>query len=133
MNHPSLMEMLIKEKEVMGWIKDSDIGDVLSQMLRWYEEKKDLEINGFVQVLEKDEVRDFVMRTSFDMAECDEGESTRVLSDYLKYVEKKHARGQAQKITERLSEAEKSGDEEAVMELLQQKRQVLAFIKSNFI
>ncbi len=132
MNYPSLMEML-KGKEVIGRIKDSDVGDVLSKMFQWFEEKKHLEINGFVAILEKDEQRDFVVQTSFDMAACDEEESTRILSDYLRYVEKKHVREQATKITEKLSEAEKRGDEEAVMELLQQKRQVLAFIKSNFI
>jgi DNA primase len=132
MNHPSLMYML-KGKEVIGWIKDNDVGEVLSKMFQWFEEKKHLEIDGFISVLEKDEMRDFVVQTSFDMAACDEKESMRILSDYLKYVEKRHVKEQAQRITEKLSEAEKRGDEKAVMELLQQKRQVLAFIKSNFI
>ena len=84
-------------------------------------------------LLEKTELRDFVVQSAFDMAECDETESKQILSDYLKHVEKKRMKAEAERITERLSEAEKKGDDKEVMELLQQKRQVLAFIKSNFI
>ena len=132
MNRPGLIQML-KGKEVIRYVRDDDVSEVLKKMIEWFEEKKQLEISSFVGLLEKIELRDLVMRTALDMAECDETESKRVLSDYLKYVEKKFVREEAERITERLSEAEKKGNDREVMELLQQKRQVLAFIKSNFI
>ncbi len=132
MNYPSLVHMF-QGKEVIIKNANSVMSDIVSKMFLWFEENKRLDINGFVSALEKGDTRDFIVRTSFEMAECDEDESMRIVSDYLKYVEKKHVKVEAQRITERLSEAEKRGDEKAVMELLQQKRQVLAFIKSNFI
>ncbi|MBA4418169.1 MAG: DNA primase [Syntrophus sp. (in: bacteria)] len=132
MNNPSLIHMF-KGKEVIAQIKDNGISEVLTKMFQWFEENKQVEINSFINEFEKDELKDFVVQTCFDMAGCDEVESKRILFDYLKYVEKKYIRKEAQRITEKLSEAEKKGDDETVMELLQQKRQVLAFIKSNFI
>jgi hypothetical protein len=124
---------MFKGKEVIAQIKDNDVAEVLTKMFQWFEEKKQMEINSFVNLFEKDELKDFVVQTCFDMAGCDEAESKKILHDYLKYIEKKYIRKEAQRITEKLSDAEKKGDDKMVMELLQQKRQVLAFIKSNFI
>jgi DNA primase len=132
MNNPALIHML-KGKEVIENINDDGVSEVLTIMFQCVEEKKQLEITSFLSLLEKTELRDFVVKTAFDMAECDEIESKQILSDYMKHMERKQIKEEAQRITERLSEAEKKGDDKEVMELLQQKRQVLAFIKSNFI
>jgi DNA primase len=132
MNNPALLRML-KGREVIENINDDDVSEVLTRMFQWVEEKKQLEITSFLGQLENTGLRDFVVKTAFDMAECDEVESKQILSDYMKHMERKQIKEEARRITERLSEAEKKGDDKEVMELLQQKRQVLAFIKSNFI
>ena len=132
MNDPTLIHT-VRREEVMRYVRDDDIREVLKRMFQCLEEKKQLEINSFVGLLDRTDLRDFVVQSAFDMAECDEAESRKILSDYIKHVEKKYMREEAERITEKLSEAERSGNDEEVMELLQQKRQVLAFIKSNFI
>ena len=131
-NDPSLIDT-VNRKEVMNYVKDDDIREVLNKMFQCIEEKKRLEISSFVDLLDKTDLRDFVVQSALDMAECDETESRRILSDYIRHVEKKYMKEEAERITQRLSEAERNGNDEEVMELLQQKRQVLAFIKSNFI
>jgi DNA primase len=132
MNDPSLIHT-VNRKEVIRYVKDEDIREVLNKMFQCIEEKKQLEINSFVGLLDKADLRDFVVQSAFDMAECDVTESRRIVSDYIKHVEKKYMKEEAELITEKLSEAERNGNDKEVMELLQQKRQVLAFIKSNFI
>lgn len=132
MNHPDLIH-IFEGKEVRRYLRNDEIGLVLTKMIQCFEEENRLEINSFVGLLEKAELRDFVVQTAFEMAGCDEAESKRILSDYLRYLEMKQAKEEARRITERLSEAERKGDDREVMELLQQKRQVLASIKSNFI
>ncbi len=131
-NNPALIHMF-EGKEVIRYVNDDGISEVLTKMFQCFEERKQLEINSFVNLFEKTELKDFVVQTAFDMAECNEMESKRILSDYLKHIEMKCIREEARKITEKLSEAERNGNDDEVMELLQQKRQVLAFIKSNFI
>jgi hypothetical protein len=131
-NYPALIPIL-REKEVIQHIRDENIHEVLTKMFQYVEEKKHLDITDFVSLLERTELRDFVVETAFDMTGCDETESKQILSDYLRHIERKRAKEDAQRITERLSDAERRGNEGEVMELLEQKRQVLAFIKSNFI
>ena len=132
MSNPDLLENF-KRRGVIRYVQDKDIQEVLSIMFNYVEEKKHLEINSFISVLEKEHLKDLVLKSVFDLAECDESEYERVLLDYFKHIERKSIKEEAKKITERLSEAEKRGDEREIMELLQEKRQVLAFIKSNFI
>ncbi|MCX5798704.1 MAG: DNA primase [Proteobacteria bacterium] len=132
MSNPDLLENF-KRRGVIRYVQDKDIQEVLSIMFNYVEEKKHLEINSFISVLEKEHLKDLVLKSVFDLAECDESEYERVLLDYFKHIERKSIKEEAKKITKRLSEAEKRGDEREIMELLQEKRQVLAFIKSNFI
>ncbi len=132
MSNPDLLENF-KRRGVIRYVQDKDIQEVLSIIFNYVEEKKHLEINSFISVLEKEHLKDLVLKSVFDLAECDESEYERVLLDYFKHIERKSIKEEAKKITERLSEAEKRGDEREIMELLQEKRQVLAFIKSNFI
>jgi DNA primase len=131
-SNPDLLENF-KRRGVIRYVQDKDIQEVLSIMFNYMEEKKHLEINSFISVLEKEHLKDLVLKSVFDLAECDESEYERVLLDYFKHIERKSIKEEAKKITKRLSEAEKRGDEREIMELLQEKRQVLAFIKSNFI
>jgi len=131
-SNPNLLKLL-KGKEVIKYIKDEAIKEILSKMFDYFEEKRHLEVNSFINILEKEALRDFVINAVFDTAEYNEDDLERVLWDYFKHVEKKFMREESKKITERLSEAEKRGNEKEIMELLQEKRQVLALIKSNFI
>ncbi|MDR2018299.1 MAG: DNA primase [Syntrophobacterales bacterium] len=131
-NNPSLIHAM-NGREVIKHVKNDDIKEVLKRMFEYFEEKKQLEINSFIGLLDNTNLRDFVVQSALDVAECDETESKRILSDYLKHVEKKYMKEEAERITERLSEAERNGNDKKVMELLQQKKQVLAFIKSHFV
>ncbi|HEY3275757.1 MAG TPA: DNA primase [Syntrophorhabdaceae bacterium] len=132
LNNPGLIQMF-QGKEVIKHIHNADINEVLNKMFQCLEEKNQLEITSFLSLLERSELRDFVVETAFHMADYDETESKLILTDYIRHVERKQMKEEARRITERLSEAEKKGDDKEVMELLQQKRQVLASIKSNFI
>jgi hypothetical protein len=67
----------------------------------------------------------------FEVAGYEEDELERVFLDYIRHVERRSIREKAKGITEKMLEAEKRGDEKQVMELLEEKRRVLAFMKMN--
>ena len=121
----------IREKEVVTRIGDPEIKEILSKMCDFFKDRGSMEINSFLNVLEKDSLKDIVISAVFDVAEYAEDELEMVLQDYFRHVEKKSIKEEAKRITERLSEAEKRGDEKEVMELLREKRSVLAFTKTN--
>jgi hypothetical protein len=100
-------------------------------MYDYFEDKGSLELNSIINVLDKDELKDLAINGVFDVAECTEDELKIILLDYLKHVEKNFIKEEAKKITESLSEAEKRGDEKAIIELLEKKRQMLVFMKIN--
>ncbi len=82
-------------------------------------------------MLESPDLRDRAVRSAMNAAGCDEGEMERIVSDYLYHREKKLIREESRGITERLKEAEQRGDEEALRELLQRKRDVLAAMRTK--
>jgi len=121
----------LKDKEVMHHITDSSIKEILLKMNDFFEERGNLELNSFINVIEKDEMKDLAINGVFDVAECTEDELKIILQDYFKHLEKNFIKEKAKKITEMLSEAEKRGDEEVIIELLEKKRQMLVFMKTN--
>jgi DNA primase len=125
------MFSILKEKEVMHHITDGNIKEILLKMNDFFEEKGSLELNSFINVIDKDELKDLAINGVFDVAECTEDELKIILQDYLKHLEKNFIKEEAKKITEKLSEAEKRGDEKAIIELLEKKRQMLVFLKTN--
>lgn len=131
-HNPDLLEFF-KGKEVIKYVRDEDVKEILVKMLDSYTETKQLEMKSFIEVLEKEKLKEFVLSAAFDTAESSDDELERVLLDYFKHLKKQFIREESKRITEQLSEAEKRGDEGAVMELLEKKRQVLTVIKNNFL
>ena len=129
-NCPGMLSIL-KEKEVMHYITDINVRDILLKMHDFFEDKGSLELNSFVNVLDKDELKDMAINGVFDVAECTDDELRIILQDYLKHIEKNFIKEEAKKITESLAGAEKRGDEKAIIELLEKKRQMLVFMKTN--
>jgi len=130
MGKPVLLNIL-KEKEVIKYVKDAEIKEILSNMCDFFEKKGDIEVNSFINVLGKDNLRDLVVNAVFDVADYKDDELEKVLMDYLRHMEKKSAKDKAIKITERMLEAEKRGDDKEIMELLNEKKKVLAFFTTN--
>lgn len=128
-NYPSMFSVF-KVKEVIGYVKDNDVREILLKMNDYYLEKGNLELNSFIEAIERDELKNLAINSVLEAAECTEDEINVILNDYVRHLEKTYKKEEAKKITERLSEAEKKGDLEAVNELLEKKRQILTFIKN---
>jgi DNA primase len=122
MTNPYLLEPY-KGKEVLSYIKNRHVREVLSRILYHIEEKRDFEVHSFIQTLEDDDLRSLVLDAVFHSAEFVDDEPEKVFFDYFRYVEKQFFKEESKKITERLSEAERRGDEKEITELLKQKRQ----------
>lgn len=132
MANPRLLEPY-KGKEVLSYIKDDHVREILTRLLIHVEEKQDFEVHSFVQTLENDDLRSLVLDAIFDSTEFIEEEPERVFFDYFKHIEKQFFKEESKKITKKLSEAERRGDEKEIIELLEQKRQVLTYMKNNFL
>ena len=132
MINPRLLEPY-KGKEVLSYIKNNHVREILSRLLIHVEEKQNFEVYSFVQTLENDELRSLVLDAVFDSTEFDEDEPEKIFIDYFKHIEKQFFKEESKKITEKLSEAERIGDEKEIIKLLEQKRQVLAYMKNNFL
>lgn len=127
-NNPNLIEFF-KEKEVMRFIKDCPIKKVLQRILEYHGKSMVFEVNTFLNVIDEPELKEIICECAFERFESTEEELEKVLFDYLKHVEKKFIKEELVRITEKLSEAEKRGDEVVIMGLLNEKRQVLALLK----
>ena len=132
MTNPRLLEPY-KGKEVLSYIKNDHVREILSRLLIHVEEKQNFEVHSFVQTLENDDLRSLVLDAVFDSAEFVEDEPEKVFFDYFKHIEKQFFKEESKKITEKLSEAERRGDEKEIIKLLEQKRQVLTYMKNNFL
>jgi DNA primase len=131
-NNPDLLKSF-QEREVIQYVKDDDVREILIKMFDSYGATNQLEMKSFVEILEKEKLKDFVLSAAFDTAEFNEDELQQILLDYSKHLKKQFIREESRRITEQLSEAEKRGDEGAIMELLEKKRHVLTVMKNNFI
>jgi DNA primase len=127
---PSLLGTL-KEKGVMSYVKDAEMRAILANMCECYERKGGIEVNSFISDLEGANLKDLVSKAVFDVAGYEEDELESLFLDYIRHVERRSIKEQAKGITERMLEAEKRGDEKQIMELLEEKRRVLAFMKMN--
>jgi len=122
-----------KGKEVLSYIKNHHLKEILSRILVHSEEKQNFEVHSFLQTLENDDLRSLVLDAVFDSVESVEDETEKVFFDYFKHIERQYFKEESKKITEKLSEAERRGDEKEIIKLLEQKRQVLAYMKNNFL
>jgi DNA primase len=127
-SRPEFMEFL-KGKGVEDYIKDNDLRELFARALDYYNANSSLDLKVFVNVLDRAELREKAVSTAMDVAECELQEMERILVDYLSHMENSLIREKAKGITERLAEAEKRGDMEALQELLEKKRQVVAAMK----
>jgi DNA primase len=127
-NRPQSIELL-KGKEVKGLIKDKDLGELASRVLDYYNDHGSLDLNVFLNVIERPELREMAISSVMDVTECDEEEMDKVLSDYLYHAENRLIREEAKGITERLAEAEKQGDDKTLRELLERQMQVVTAMK----
>lgn len=132
MARPELLEY-IKGKEVLRYIRDDDVREVMTRMVTCFEQGKNLDVKNFIETLDKEDLKGLVLKAAFDEAGTDPDEPEKVLLDYFRHIERQFFREKSKKITEKLAEAERSGDAAAVTELLEQKRQVLTHIKNNFL
>ncbi|MGD0228943.1 MAG: DNA primase [Syntrophorhabdales bacterium] len=130
MNKPGLLRLL-KGKGVEASIRDRDLGEVLSRLLDYHEQHAGLDIKLFLNVLERPDLREKAVRSAMDVAEYDEQEMERIVSDYLYHRENKLIREESKGITTMLAEAEKRGDEEALRELLERKRTMMAAMRNK--
>jgi len=129
---PDLLEFF-KGKEVLRYINDADVREVLTKMVTCFEQERNLDVRNFIETLEKEDLKGLVLDAAFGDAHLNADEPEKVLLDYFKYIERQFFREKSKKITEKLAEAEKLGDASAITELLEQKRQVLTHIKNNFL
>jgi DNA primase len=130
MNRPELLRFM-KGKGVEASIGDRDLGEVLSRLLKYEEQHPDPDIKLFLNVLERPELREKAVAAALGGAECDGEEVERIVSDYLCHRENKLICEQNREITKKVAEAEKRGDEEALRELLERKRNVLTAMKNK--
>jgi DNA primase len=132
MARPELLEYF-KGKEVLRYIRDDDVREVMTRMVTCFEQGKNLDVKNFIETLDKEDLKGLVLNAAFDEAGAGPDEPEKVLLDYFRHIERQFFREKSKKITEKLAEAERSGDAAAVTELLEQKRQVLTHIKNNFL
>lgn len=128
LSNPRSIEYL-RGKEVEELIKDKDLRELTARIVEYSTDHGSLDLKVFLDVLERPELRALAVSTAMDVTECDEQEMDKVLSDYLFHAENRLIREEAKGITERLVEAEKRGDEEALRELLEKKMQVVTAMK----
>jgi len=132
MARPELLEYF-KGKEVLHYIRDDDVREIITRMVTCFEQGRNLDVKNFIETLDKEDLKGLVLKAAFDEAGVDPDEPEKVLLDYFRHIERQFFREKSKKITEKLAEAERSGDAAAVTELLEQKRQVLTHIKNNFL
>jgi DNA primase len=130
LNRPILMELL-KGKGVIRYLADRESQEVLDRMVAHYEEYGCLEVRRFVAMLEGDELKNSVLSSALEVAEYPVDEMEKVIQDYCQHVEMKKLKEEAKEITGRLAEAEQKGDDQALAELLEQKRQVVQVMRSK--
>jgi DNA primase len=130
LNNPDLIK-LCKEKSTLEYIKDISTREVLKHIVQYFEKEKELAMSSFVQSIEKEVLRELVLRAVLDATEYEDIEDEKIAYDYFRHLEKKFIIDESQRITEKMAEAEKIGDEMEMMELLRRKRQVLNLMKSH--
>jgi DNA primase len=129
-NNPELIK-LCKENSIIEYINDNPTKEVLKVIFLYFQQGKEIAISSFIQGIDKDTLRELVLSAVLDATEYDDVENEKVVYDYFRHLERKFIIDESQRITEKMSAAEKIGDEKEVMELLRRKRQILDLMKSH--
>ncbi|HEX2966423.1 MAG TPA: DNA primase [Syntrophorhabdaceae bacterium] len=130
--YPGLLKSY-EDKEVLKYVKNEQLKDIISRILNHARQSDRFDVHAFVESLDTEDLKHLVLESVFDSVELIDGEAEKVFEDYIKYTEKQFYREESRKITDKLSDAEKKGDEPEVLRLMEQKRQVLAYMKNNFL
>jgi len=129
-NRPELTE-LFKGKEVKTYIRDTDLAELAEKAVAVYMQSGRIDLNQFVGILEKPGLREIVTGAVLEVADYSSEDMERMVRDFFLYMEQKQVREEARKITAQLTQAEKNGDDAAIRELMERKREVLMFLKSK--
>ena len=130
MNRPELTE-LFKGKEVKTYIRDTDLAELAEKAVAVYMQSGRIDLNQFVGILEKPGLREIVTGAVLEVADYSSEDMERMVRDFFLYMEQKQVREESRRITAQLTEAEKNGDDAAIRELMERKREVLMFLKSK--
>jgi DNA primase len=130
LNKPEYIQNLI-EKGVKHRIRDGSLQKLLTNVFEYFEKNGSFELKLFLNVLEEPALREKAIRAAMDVTDHNETEVERLLTDYLNHTENIQMREEANRITERLAEAERIGDEKTLIELLERKRQIATAMKSK--
>ncbi len=120
-------------KEVLQYVKNENLKDIFFRLLNHVKQGDKYDVHAFVETLDTEDLKHLVLEAVFGPVELIDSEAERVFEDYIKYTEKQFYREQSRQITEKLSDAERKGDESEILRLMEQKRQVLAYMKNNFL
>ena len=104
----------LKERRYCHYIKNADVREIISRMLTCLKKNNTLNVRNFVETLEKEDLRSLVLDAAFDSVPESADEPEKVFFDYFKHIERQFFKEESKKITEKLSEAERKGDEEAI-------------------
>jgi DNA primase len=127
-SRPELIES-ISGKESERYIEDQDLREVLARAVDYYHANSSLDLKLFLNVLDRAELRQKAVMAAVGVAEYDRQQMQAVVTDYLRHIKNSSLQEEAKNITEMLAEAEMRGDEKALLDLLEKKRQVVAAMK----
>jgi len=128
LHKPELLPFL-KIKGIIQYIKDERTKEIVSKMIEYFDEKKNLEVYNFINMFKTDDLKNYVITAVFNTSESDESEAEKILIDYTTYIQRRFFYEESKRITESLAEAEEIGDEKTISELLNKKKEMLKFIK----
>ncbi len=130
LHRPELLPFL-KLKDIIQFIKDEKIKEIISKMIEYFDEKKHLEVYNFINLFKNEDLKNYVINAVFNTSESDKDEAEKILIDYATYIKRMFFYEESKRITKSLIEAEKKGDEKTISELLNKKKEILKFIKSK--
>lgn len=124
-NRPELMEHF-SGREVEKFVQDEKLRGVIVRLLDYYERNDRIDAKHFVTLFEDDTVRDAVISATMEVAEYEEAEMERIVVDFIQHRERKFVQEEARRITVELADAEKRGDHDTLLQLLERKKRILA-------
>jgi DNA primase len=122
--NPSLIEYL-EERGVMGSIREGRLRKVISQMSSIYKDEGRLSVKRLLLAFEDEELRRLVLAAALEAEGHEATELVSIVHDYVSYLQKASFKEEAERITESIKEAERRGDEEELLRLLERKREMI--------
>jgi DNA primase len=130
MNRQGLLEGFLT-RGGLELLADEKVRGIIEALSRHTGREEALSTGQVLAILDKDELRDLAARADFDVATYEDAELEQIVLDFLDHMRRRTIRQKAKDITNRLSEAERLGDEQRIVELLKQKQNLLFSLKPN--